>query len=547
MTGTTTRAHANNLFLSALIIGVVVLLKFIFFRQLTELDQALNIPQLTSAYLTNIAAAMAVALFVLLIRKIWVIILLLVICDVWLLANLMYFNANFTLLNWAAITTITELPGFEASIGCYVDWLQILFPLTTLAAYFMMVGLADSSTDKHRCSSKITIGYVVIAFVCWGAGATIRHRVPFTDSSRWNIHDEERAFLRSHSPLAHFGKTVWEVIQFQFVHFNSGLPLTEDEQRLVPTSVLPDTASSPLGHLVYILIESMESWAMTAQDATGTEVCPYLNHFIKTYPVVVSLGIETQQMYGRSGDGQLITQTGLLPLLQGVACMEYGANTYPNLAHFYPDSKVLNPFPRVWNQRVTTYSYGFKDLREPDAKTHQKGTDSLMFVWAQEELEHATSPMYLMVLTIDTHAPFRCASPSLIFDVTYSDTEQAYLQCVHHTDQHLGRFLAWADTAAVMQNATIVITADHNHFPREDGKGLCPLIIYSPKVHSTITIPQAYQMDIFPTILHLIGQDTYPWHGLGRNLLDSNSIRPCSINEAYRLSDKLIRRNYFAQ
>ena len=277
----------------------------------------------------------------------------------------------------------------EASIGCYVDWLHLLFPLTTIAAYFMMAGLADSSTDKHRCSSKIIIWYVAIISVCLVAGAAIRHRVPFTDSSHWSIHDEEKTFLRSHSPLAHFGKTIGEIIQFQFVHFNADLPLTEAERRIVPTSVLPDTASAQIGHLVYILIESMESWAMTAQDATGTEVCPYLNHFIKTHPVILSSRIETQQMYGRSGDGQLITQTGLLPLLQGVACMEYGANTYPNLAHFYPDSKVLNPFPRVWNQRVTTYSYGFKDLREPDAKTHQKGTDSLMFVWAQEELEHA--------------------------------------------------------------------------------------------------------------------------------------------------------------
>lgn len=543
----TTQTNANNNILPTLTIGLVVLLKFFFFRQLTELDSTLGISQLASAYLTNIAAVMAVALFVLLIRKIWVTILLLVVCDVWLLANLIYFDANFTLLNWAAITTITELPGFESSINCYFNWRQLLFPLTTLAAYFIMVGGADSFTEKSFCPKKVIIWYGVIALVCLTMGTIMRHHIPFTDSSHWNIHDEERAFLRSHSPLAHLEKTIGEMVQSQILHINADLPLTDAEQHIVPTSVLPDTVSDLSEHFVYILIESMESWAIAAKDATGAEVCPHLNHFIATRPVLVSMGIKSQQIYGRSGDGELITQTGLLPLRQGVACLEYGDNTYPNLAHFYPSSKELNSYPGVWNKSVTSQSYGFKELREPNDKKHRKGTDSLVFVWAQEELERATCPTYLLVLTIDTHAPFRCASPSLTFNSTYSKVEQDYLQCVHHMDKYFGRFITWADTASVMQNATIVVTADHNHFPQRNGKGLCPLIISSPKIHSTITIQQAYQMDIFPTILYLINQESYPWHGLGRNLLDSASVRPCSVKEAYRLSDKLIRKNYFAQ
>ena len=77
----------------------------------------------------------------------------------------------------------------------------------------------------------------------------------------------------------------------------------------------------------------------------------------------------------------------------------------------------------------------------------------------------------------------------------------------------------------------------------------CPLIIYSPQIEGNVQIDElCYQMDIFPTILHLIGCEDYYWKGFGVNLLDSvaRRNRPITEKEAYELSDKLIRSNYFS-
>lgn len=56
-----------------------------------------------------------------------------------------------------------------------------------------------------------------------------------------------------------------------------------------------------------------------------------------------------------------------------------------------------------------------------------------------------------------------------------------------------------------------------------------------------------YQMDIFPTILHLIGCEDYYWKGFGVNLLDSvaRNNRVITEHEAFILSDKVIRANWF--
>jgi hypothetical protein len=55
-------------------------------------------------------------------------------------------------------------------------------------------------------------------------------------------------------------------------------------------------------------------------------------------------------------------------------------------------------------------------------------------------------------------------------------------------------------------------------------------------------------MDIYPTIMHLIGCENYYWKGLGINVMDSTARRnrPITEEDAYELSDKLIRSNYFA-
>ena len=308
------------------------------------------------------------------------------------------------------------------------------------------------------------------------------------------------------------------------------------------TEVAPPAA--PQGHLVFVLVESLESWALDARDKEGREVMPALNAYIREHPVLLCKNVVSQQRYGRSGDGQLITQTGLLPLKTGVTCMSHGGNVYPNFAHFYPRSVILNPYRGVWNQRVTTYSYGYQQLREPDPLRH-KVTDSLVFVWTHEVLETAQEPTCALAITINTHAPFTSVHASLELPDGYSPLEARYLQCAHYLDRQLGRFLAWADSAACMQNSTIVITADHNHFPVKDGKGLCPLIITGPAVTRNRYVPYAYQMDIFPTVCAAIGQAEYAWHGFGVNLFHPMPRRIVSPKQAQELSDKMIRNNYF--
>jgi len=520
--------------------------KFVLYRFANDLDEELNILQMIGAYTFIVGASVILTLIGLWRNKVLPNLFIILFTDIWIFANILYYSANSIYLDWQIILCANNLLGFEDSIIAYLRWWMIIIPLLTIAIiYFLYFSKNVLLTSPLSKKYKLLILLSVILIYTAGLALVKRgNYISDKDHPAFSINHDKNLYAKTLSPLGYFCYVIWEGLQDSFFQVKSVIPYSAQEEKVLSV-ICTDTVipATPQGHLVFILVESFESWALTAKDKYGNEVCENLNNFIRNNNVLLCTQVFTQQKHGRSGDGQLITQTGLLPISTGVTCMKYGGNTYPNLAHFYPNGVVLNPYPGVWNQKQTTYSYGYKRLREPPHII--KGTDSIIVKWAREELENVSVPTCVLAITINTHAPFTSVPASMQFSDQYSSLEADYLQSVHYMDRHVGNFLAWADTATTMQNATIVITADHNHFPRENGKGLCPLIIKSPIITQSINIYAAYQMDIFPTVLHTIGQSNYAWHGFGVDLLDTTAVRIISPEQAYALSDKMIRTDFF--
>jgi arylsulfatase A-like enzyme len=141
-----------------------------------------------------------------------------------------------------------------------------------------------------------------------------------------------------------------------------------------------------------------------------------------------------------------------------------------------------------------------------------------------------------------------------------------YMKSLHYMDEGFSLLFKALDNDPALENTTLVITGDHtifypdqrkeyDQYCRENGldfgirEGYCPLIIYSPqRIKEAVEIhEQMYQMDIYPTLIKLLGCEAYYWQGMGVDLLDSTQRHERKISEAraYELCDKIIRSNYF--
>lgn len=308
--------------------------------------------------------------------------------------------------------------------------------------------------------------------------------------------------------------------------------------------------------LIIILLESFESWVV------NKKITPNLYDFINNDKVIYIKNVQSQIRGGTSSDGQFIVNTGILPIQKGAVCFRYPYNKYPSISSIYEESAGIFPHGLdVWNQKQMSDAY------ELDVNYTTSASDKAVL---ETVMDVAKKHNFVLAITSQTHTPFEATCDSSVLEVPMkiSTHLRNYIRSVNYLDKQLGMFFDAIKNDSILAKANIVLTSDHKifsddmrlvykqelddmHWSYSIDKPYCPLIIYSPMIETPIcdTTSYYYQMDIYPTILNLIGCEDYYWKGFGVNLLDSvaRKNRPISEQEAFVFSDKIIRSNYFEQ
>lgn len=537
------------------ILGKTLLFDYFAFRELALQPSFLvRISQLV----VKIAAALLFASFTFLLRdKRWLILLSFII-DTWFIANLIYMRNNHILLDAEAFNMSSNLQGYFWSVLIYIEWgIDLLFYGLT-AVFCIVYRYTTKSTRSWRA-------WIVVVIASAGLRLAGESLYVIDQKTEFNI----LPFVRERrEPVygMHFSTTVANtsllyspayILSDYFLMINGILPDRPlNEHDLQQMAVLDhgqptDTLDSPL---IIIILESLENWVLTPQ------IMPNLYRLTENDHVFYANRIRTQIVGAPSADGQMIINTGLLPINAGGTCLYYGKHTYPAIMSFAPDSAVcLLPHDlRVWNQTEMSPAYGY------DTTICYCDIDTILFQKLNSLVEEGKQ--YIQCITQSTHAPFVSEAYShlpLSKDMPW--VMYNFIRAFNALDDGLGYFVRKLETDSVLQQYTIVITADHNilHYEKrcqmqqyanahnmnlQPMDNSLPFIIYSPKIQGNPRYTDdAYQMDIYPTCLSLLGVSDYRWKGFGINLLDKNAKRLISEKEAFVLSDKLIRNNYFSE
>lgn len=556
-------------------------------------------------YHSVLAFSLFVSSFVFITKRQWWAVVVLLIMDAWIWAVIIYYQAWGVLMDMSVIMMAGNMDGFWTSVLVYIDWRMFAFPLLTVL-YFVLLRLLPR-TDSSRwiifvclfCLAYINVPMSQYRF--WKEGLNDRiaqnphsniitfqwHNISplvlpysevdwaarntFVDNRNWPW---EQEYVRKHH-IADYGLAIC-YFQCKYIHYVrdgklESLPLSKLDENKIQSFIYTDKPWHPTRNLICILVESFESWVVDFQT-NGGYVMPNLHNFMKDNPVLYADRLKCQTKYGGSGDGQMLLMTGLLPTSKGSAALSFGDNIYPNYAHYYPKSYTINPCHNTWNQSVVNTQYGIQNLYEEGGLYR---SDSLII---QEVIRHfnmSDSLTFILAITISSHTPFEIGKTvNFAVDETIPSTIQDYVKAMHYVDGALNLLFEEFTHNEKLKQTDIVITGDHKIFQHmmwkqmheymvkngceKDECNYVPLIIYSPTfVKNEYNSDIAYQMDIFPTILDVIGCDNYFWHGFGVSLLghgDANgsipppmsASRKLSEQEAYDLSDKIIRNNYFA-
>ena len=579
--------HAWKPYLYFLLLSVTVLLKAVLFQYTTfhsiPLGSIITNPQSFFAFwLPKLAIALFIGSFAFVFTKRWWSVVVVIIGDLWIISNAIYYSANSLLLNAGAILIANNLHGFESSVLMYITsavWLQLALTAAYCAMLYTLVKPQDCARMPWHFATGLLAGIVFSLLggysLCSMYNQTgyiamyqERHNprtelvIPFYgDSFDAGLFPTD--YVRNHSIYMYLPMVASQIFDVLTKDDNTEVltAFTADEVDFLSNNMPNDSVLRPKSSCVLILVESLEDWAIHMKDDDGNEVAPNFLRLLKSDNTAYFSKIKSQIQHGVSGDGQLIINTGLLPTENEIACMNYGGNTYPNFASHYDFSYIVNPSPDTWNQSEVTFSYGYKSLIEPQSGMWE---DDSVFNSIINIVDTTQAPFMLQALTINTHTPFNRAKNGLNFSKGTPVPLVKYLNCLHYTDSCFGLLYDHLLTTGMLDSITLVVTGDHTIFKRSllhefypyvtgqsiefyEDRTYSPLIIRSQQINGAIVDADEHQqMDIFPTILSVLGLDEYYWHGFGAPLIGDAPCEGTDSAFASQLSEKLIKSNWFS-
>lgn len=511
----------------------------------------------------KISIAIFISSFIFLFKgKSWII-WVSVFINIWGISNLVYYRANAMLIDAYSVTMIGNMDGFWSSVPFYMninDYLSFLFTLIVVITYILF---KNKSKQIYGFLIATVLSVIVHIVSCKVDNEESDVYNPFSlhhnTFLRWHMWDKV-VYAQGTSIIHHL---IYETNYFVGkIILKSSYELTDSEKNNINKflNINSDTPK-PKRPIFIVLLESFEGWALTSSSM------PNLYEFAHSDNVLYAKKIVSQTRGGTSGDGQMIVNTGLLPTKEGAVCFRYHTNKFPSISELY--DKTFNIIPggnSVWNQGRMNLAYSINSSLEVGLGDILKCNDKTLVDIFKTNYKNYN---YGMLLTVSTHTPFEAVSSKSEM-MTPDDMPiylANYLKSFNYTDLSIKTIIDSIRKDEYLKQSVIVFTGDHtvfhksqresfndyckrNNLPYDVNEGYTSFIMYSPDIEGNIVIEEeAYQMDIYPTILNAIGCENYYWGGFGVNLLEEDVIkeRKISAEEALELSDKIHQANYFKE
>lgn len=333
-------------------------------------------------------------------------------------------------------------------------------------------------------------------------------------------------------------------------------------------------------NIVMIIVESLNA-DVIGRRVAGREVTPMLNSLAHSAGSFAAINVVPQIKDGGSSDGQLIYNTGMLPLASGAASMEFSGNRYESLVELLGrrgNVAVFGDDAASWNQRGAYMAYGFLKVYSRldfEDEATAKGADAALFDFAAGLLPSLPQPFFMELITMSMHVPFIDAAvepePWLDGATELSRMERDYLNMCAYFDRQLALFADRLKAENLYDDTMLVIMGDHSQSVgasgvrgNKDDASLPTCMVFVNCGVEEVVRRTVGQVDMLPTLLQLVGkQRRGAYNGLGTSILNPNldsavdgyggvhgdtlSVLVPEQQRAYEVSRKMMRSDFFNQ
>ena len=576
--------------------------KFILFDIIWCLQTTFTSFSIPEVYVNTILAALLFILPFMITGKKWVEYIVLFILDGLLISNLMYSRTYNSAIPLESYFLAGNLSDFTASVVDSMRLIDILLPLSTIASIILLLKGKTKTVGAYGLRLK---QYACTLFVIFLISA-----IQVMTRGGW-----QNAFTRLQNANYYtcsvpmytiFGNLAHEAMQ-QDAPFTSQMQAEIDRWKQQQPAYQPLSDSLSANHsdsasivkkkkLIVIFCESLESWVIN-RKVEGKEITPNLNRYIADSHTLYAPHVLTQVKGGRSIDGQLLVNAGILPLMNGCYAMLFPDTKYPSLAwamkNEYKNTKsylMTVDKPVTWNQGIVARDFGIDSLFCNDAWVNDEKVGSrkklgdvsfmkqIVKRLKSSDILTEKQSTFLQIVTYSGHNPFVLPDhlKRIHFKGNYPEKMRDYMTMANYTDHGLGILLDYLKSRPDYKDMMIVLIGDHEGLAADRkpicastaAKGIVSNKQFTPFIVVNAPVGGIYnkilgQIDQYPTILNLMHLDNYPWKGMGQSILDPRKY-PAAVGsdhmnvettgkvpekeikrltEAHRIADLLIKYN----
>ena len=478
-----------------------------------------------------------------------------------LYANVVYFRFFSDFLTFSTLNQASNVESMGGAVSASFKWYDFVYFLDTIVYLFILI-FKRSWLDK-RVFSKKFVPVVMAASI-----ALFFLNLAFAETDRPELLTRtfDHKYLVKY--LGPYNFTVYDGVKTIQNNQQKALASEDDLTRVLNYTKQKNTEpnSEYYGiakkkNIIKIHLESFQTFLIN-KKVNGKEVTPFLNKLstgnddFRYYP-----NFFHQTGQGKTSDSEFTMDNSLYGLPQGSAYSLKGDNTYQSLPAIldqkegYTSAVMHGDYKTFWNRDQIYKHFGIDKFYDAtyydmsDENVVNLGLKDKPFFKASAEYQSKMKqPFYSHLITLTNHYPFTLNSEDASIDKpnTGDSTVDGYIQTAHYLDQALEQYINDLKAKGLYDDSVIMIYGDHYGISENHNNAMEKLLgeqitpakftdlnrtgfwLKIPGKNGTVDETYAGQVDVMPTILHLVGIDSKNYLMLGTDMLskDHNDVIP---------------------
>ncbi|MBM7542407.1 putative sulfatase [Amphibacillus cookii] len=323
-------------------------------------------------------------------------------------------------------------------------------------------------------------------------------------------------------------------------------------------------------NVIFITLESLQTFVIN-NTLHGEEVTPFLNSLIDESYYFENFYHQTEQ--GKTADSEFIMENSLYALPSGAAYFTHSSNAYNSTPQILAENGYKSAVFHAnngsfWNRNSMYDNLGIDQFYDIDAyEVNDENSvgwglkDKSFFEQSMKYLTSLPEPYYARFITLTNHHPFDLDEEDATIDQfdSNSRTLNQYFQTVRYMDEAIEEFFDHLKESGVYDDSIIVMMGDHygisdfhnramaTYLDKDEINGYdhvqlqrVPLYIHIPDQEGEVISDIAGQVDVKPTLMHLLGVDDSSDISFGTNLFGPNRKEFVALRDGSFITDDYV-------